>query len=134
MLKIDLKLRPTTTLSTKQAQVNSTYHLQLQNDNFLLNWTDYFPNLTHLTLKRNDSAKEEEYISPMTFSRLLPCESITEFKAYVFHCRFKGLTQLIISSPNVEKLFVDRIGFNKTNRNLIAYDETFQQMSITKKN
>jgi hypothetical protein len=130
---MDLELRRRTARFTKQTQMKSVHHLQLYNNHCLVHWTNDFPNVTCLTLERSNPFEEQEYISPMILRRFIPCERITELKAYVSHCYFKGLIQLIISSPNIEKLCLSRTGFDSTDLALIKYDETFQQMSTTNK-
>ncbi|CAF4039038.1 unnamed protein product [Adineta steineri] len=99
----DLELIKTTTRSTKQIQMNSVRHLELENENCIINSTNYFPNVTQLTCKEN-LYEETNYISSNILNRIFPLEQITELNIYLCDSYFKDLIQLIISLPNIHKL------------------------------
>jgi len=67
----------------KQTHMNSVHHLELANENCMINWTNYFPNVTQLTFKFYPF-EENKYISPNILKRIFPLEQITQINIICF--------------------------------------------------
>ncbi|CAF1373208.1 unnamed protein product [Adineta ricciae] len=113
---LNLERRKVTGSTTREeTEMQSVQHLVLQNENTFANGSTSFPNVTQLNFEQENPFEDEAYISPSFLRNFLHMERITQLKTYVSYCYLKDLTELILSLPNLEKVYLYHTGFNETN-------------------
>ncbi|CAF4030746.1 unnamed protein product [Rotaria sordida] len=88
---------------TKQMYMNSVHYLEFQHKNRIINWANYFPNVTQLTFKCNP-LQENEYVLPIIFNRIFPLKQITKLEIIWFNFDLKYVIELLTFMPNIHML------------------------------
>ncbi|CAF1189159.1 unnamed protein product [Rotaria sordida] len=117
---------------TKQRYMNSVHHLEFQHKNRIINWTNYFSNVTQLTFKCNP-LQENEYVLPIIFNRIFPLKQITKLEIIWFNLDLKDVIELLTFMPNIHMLRFNLPILEKIDLNLIQQSESFQMVSTTNK-
>ncbi|UJR12298.1 hypothetical protein I4U23_017009 [Adineta vaga] len=100
---------------------------------WVVNWSNYFPNVKQLTFKLGTPWEEKNYISPIILKNILPLERIIELDIYISDEYFEDLLQLIISLPNIQKVSLSGGGLDGMNVNYLKFDETLNTISVENK-
>ena len=112
--------------------MNSVRHLELTNENSLLSWASYFPNVTELTFEAYPF-EESKHISPHTLHRIFPLNQITRPSILGLDLYLRNSIQLVTHLTNTHTVRFSTELLTKMDLVDIQHDATFYTASTTNK-
>lgn len=111
--------------------MKSVHHLFIENEMAIMDFKNYFPNATALTLERTIVMDRNSL--PKVLNKIIPLHMLTKLTLDCYHFSFMKLLKLLCMTPSLHTLVFQSLPFYKDNALSIQRSEVFKLVSKTNK-
>ncbi|CAF1406898.1 unnamed protein product [Rotaria sordida] len=117
----------TTCLNSDKTNLKSVHHVHIRSEKAMINYMNYFPNATELTLEYSMSVCRDSIST--TLNNILPIRQLTKLVIGFHYFSLIKITELLYFMPNIQTLVLESMPLYGNTNEDIEQNKTFQLVS-----